>query len=67
MLAIFRYVVKSRYFSEGEGKKEISASGFAFERSTFLSKIEDRLKRGEIFCVKISQEKGIFEFQRTSE
>ncbi len=49
VLAIFRYVVKIEVFSEGKTRKEFSASGFAFERLTFLSKVEDRLKRGEIF------------------
>jgi len=50
VLAIFRYVVKKiEVFSEGKTRKKFSASGFAFERLTFLSKIENRLKRGEIF------------------
>ncbi len=69
VLAIFRYVVKKiEVFSEGKARKKFSASGFAFERLTFLSKVENRLKRGGNLCVRISQEKGIFElFQRTSE
>ncbi len=59
MLAIFRYVVKIEVFSEGEMRKNFSASRFAFERLTFLSKVENRLKRGgggvEV-CVRASQE-----------
>ncbi len=51
MLAIFGYVVKKiEVFSEGKTRKEFSASGFAFERLTFLSKVENRLKRGESLC-----------------
>ena len=50
VLAIFRYVVKIEVFSEGKTRKNISASGFVFERLTFLSKVEDRLKRGESLC-----------------
>ncbi len=49
VFAIFGYVVKSRYLSEGKARKKFSASGFAFERLTFLSKVENRLRRGEIF------------------
>ncbi len=49
VLTIFGYVVKIEVFSEGKARKESSASGFAFERLTFLSKVENRLKRGEIF------------------
>ncbi len=50
VLAIFGYVVKKiEVFSEGKVRKKFSASGFAFERLTFLSKVENRLKRGEIF------------------
>ncbi len=51
VLAIFRYVVKKiEVFSEGKTRKKFSASGFAFERLTFLSKVENRLKRGESLC-----------------
>ncbi len=51
VLAIFRYVVKFEVFSEGEGKKNYSLlPGFFFERLTFLSKVENRLKRGENLC-----------------
>ncbi len=50
VLAIFGYVVKKiEVFSEGKTRKEFSASGFAFERLTFLPKVENRLKRGENF------------------
>ncbi len=49
VLAIFRYVVKIEVFSEGKTREKLSASGFAFERLTFLSKVENRLKRGEKF------------------
>ncbi len=56
VLAIFGYVVKIEVFSEGKTRKKILfASGFVFERLTFLSKIENRLKRGKV-CVRISQE-----------
>ena len=50
VLTIFRYVIKIEVFSEGKTRKKFSASGFAFERLTFLSKIEIRLKRGKILC-----------------
>ncbi len=50
VLAIFRYVVKIEVFSEGKARREFSASRFAFERLTFLSKVENRLKRGENLC-----------------
>jgi len=63
VLAIFGYVVKIEVFSEGKTEKRILfASGFAFERLTFLSKFETRLKRGR-FCVKISQEKVSLNFK----
>jgi hypothetical protein len=63
VLAIFGYVVKIEVFSEGRARKEFSASGFIFERLTFLSKVENRLKRGEI-CVKVSQEKVSLNFSK---
>ncbi len=44
-------------FSEGKARRKFFASGFAFERLTFLSKVENQLKRGKI-CVKVSQEKA---------
>ncbi len=51
VLAIFRYVVKIEVFSEGKARKNFCASGsISFERLTFLSKIENRLKRGENSC-----------------
>ncbi len=50
MLAIFRCVIKIKVFSEGKARKKFFASGFAFERLTFLSKVENRLKRGKILC-----------------
>jgi len=65
VLAIFGYVVKIEVFSEGKTRKNFSASGFAFERLTFLSKVENRLKRGESLCENFTRG-GIFEFQRTS-
>ncbi len=50
VLAIFGYVVKIEVFSEGKTRKKILfASGFVFERLTFLLKIENRLKRGGKF------------------
>ena len=55
VLAIFRCVVKIEVFSEGKTRKKFSASGFAFERLTFLSKVEDRLKRGENSCEKFTR------------
>ena len=58
VLAIFGYVVKKiEVFSEGKTRKKFSASGFAFERLTFLSKVENRLKRGRILCESFTQEK----------
>ncbi len=66
VLAIFGYVVKIEVFSEGKTRKEFFfASGFAFERLTFLSKVENRLKRGKLLCENFTR-KGVFEFQRTS-
>jgi hypothetical protein len=52
VLAIFKFVdekKKIKVFSEGKVRKKFFASGFAFERLTFLSKVENRLKRGEKF------------------
>ncbi len=66
VLAIFRYVVKIEVFSEGKTRKKFSASGFVFERLTFLSKVENRLKRGKILCESFTR-KDILNFQRTSE
>ncbi len=63
MLAIFRYVVKIEVFSEGKTRKKFSASGFVFRKINILAKVESRLKRGEIFCVKISQEKVSLNFK----
>jgi hypothetical protein len=62
VLAIFRYVVKIEVFSEGKTRKKFSASGFAFERLTFLSKVENRLKRGKILCESFTR-KDIFNFE----
>ncbi len=59
VLVIFRYVVKIEVFNEGETRKEFSVSGFVFERLTFLSKIENRLKRGKIWCESFTR-KDIF-------
>ncbi len=50
LLAIFRCVVKIEVFSEGRARRKFFASGFAFERLTFLSKVENRLKRVKILC-----------------
>ena len=50
VLAIFRCIVKIEVFSEGKARKNFSASGFVFERLTFLLKVENRLKRGESLC-----------------
>ena len=65
VFAIFESVdeKKIEVFSEGKARRKFFASGFAFERLTFLSKVESRLKRGEIFCVKISQEKVSLNFK----
>ncbi len=62
MLAIFRYVVKIEVFSEGKTRKKFSASGFVFERLTFLSKVENRLKRGESLCENFTR-KDILNFK----
>ncbi len=66
VFAIFRYVVKIEVFSEGKTRKNISASGFVFERLTFLLKVEIRLKRGKILCESFTR-KDILNFQGTSE
>jgi hypothetical protein len=47
---------KIEVFSEGKARRKFFSSGFAFERLTFLSKVENLLKRGKI-RVKVSQEK----------
>ncbi len=66
MLAIFRYVVKIEVFSEGETKKRISLlPGLFFERLTFLSKVENRLKRGENLCENFTRG-DILNFQEMS-
>ncbi len=65
VLAIFRYVVKIEVFSEGKARREFSASGFAFERLTFLSKVENRLKRGESLCESFTKRRHL-EFQEMS-
>ncbi len=56
VLAIFRYVVKIEVFSEGKTRKNFLLPGLFSKVLTFLSKVENRLKRGK-FCVKVSQEK----------
>jgi len=63
VLAIFRYVVKIEVFSEGKTRKNFSASGIAFERLTFLSKVENRLKRGENLCENFTR-RGILDFKK---
>ncbi len=52
MLAIFKSVdeKKSRYLARGKARKKFFASGFVLERLTFLSKVENRLKRGKNLC-----------------
>ena len=68
VLAIFGYVVKKiEVFSEGETRKNFLCFRvyFLFERLTFLSKIENRLKRGENLCENFT--KGdILNFQEMS-
>jgi len=66
VLAIFGYVVKIEVFSEGETRKNFCASGsISFERLTFLSKIENRLKRGENLCENFTRG-DILNFQEMS-
>jgi len=66
VLAIFKSVVKIEVFSEGGTRKKIfSASGFVFERLTFLSKVENRLKRGENLCENFTRG-DILNFQEMS-
>ena len=65
VLAIFGYVVKIEVFSEGETRKKNSVlPGLFFERLTFLSKIENRLKRGGKVCVRISQKETSWIFKK---
>ncbi len=59
----FRYVVKIEVFSEGKTRKKFSASGFAFERLTFLSKVENWLKRWESLCENFTR-KDILGFRK---
>jgi hypothetical protein len=42
--------IKIEVFSEGKARRKFFASGFVFERLTFLLKVENRLKRGKILC-----------------
>ena len=68
VLAIFKSVnerKKIEVFSEGKAKRKFSASGFAFERLTFLSKVENRLKRGENLCENFTG-RDILNFQEMS-
>jgi hypothetical protein len=51
VLAIFRYVVKSRYFSEGEGKKEIFCFRVYFRKINILVENWKSVeKRGNLVC-----------------
>ncbi len=66
VLANFGYVVKIEVFSEGETRKSFCASGsISFERLTFLSKIENRLQRGENLCENFTRG-DILNFQEMS-
>ncbi len=48
VLAIFRSVEKIEVFREGKARRKFFASGFAFERLTLLTKVENWLKRGNM-------------------
>ncbi len=50
VLAIFKFLDKKiEVFSEGKARRKSLLPGLFFERLTFLSKVENRLKRGEKF------------------
>ncbi len=53
---------KIEVFSEGKTRRKFFASGFAFERLTFLSKVENRLKRGKSLCESFTR-KDILSFK----
>ena len=63
VLAIFRYVVKSRYLARGRQERNFLLPGLLFERLTFLSKIENRLKRGEVFVWKFHKKRYLWIFK----
>jgi hypothetical protein len=64
VLAIFRSVVKIEVFSEGKARRKFFASGFAFERLTFLSKVKkNRLKRGNMLWENFTR-KDILNFKK---
>jgi hypothetical protein len=65
VLAIFRYVVKIEVFSEGGTGKNFSVLPGFFERLTFLSKVENRLKRGGYLCENFTRG-DILNFQEMS-
>jgi hypothetical protein len=57
MCSLFKFVDKNiEVFSEGKARKKFFASGFVFERLTFLSKVENRLKRGKNLCESFTRE-----------
>ncbi len=63
VLAIFKSVDKKiEVFSEGRARRKFFTSGFAFERLTFLSKVENRLKRGKNLCENFTR-KDILNFR----
>ncbi len=65
MLAIFKSTDKKiEVFSEGKVRRKNSfASGFAFERLTFLTRVENRLKREKIMCESFTR-KDILSFKK---
>ncbi len=56
-------IKKIEVFSEGKARRKFFASGFAFERLTFMSKVENRLKRGKIACEDFTR-KDILSFKK---
>jgi hypothetical protein len=65
MCSLFKSVdffKKIEVFSEGKARKKFFASGFVFERLTFLSKVEKWLKRGKILCESFTR-KDILSFK----
>jgi len=53
---------KSRYLARGRQERIFLLPGFAFERLTFLSKVENRFKRGESLCENFTR-KDILNFK----
>jgi hypothetical protein len=64
VLAIFKYVVEIEVFWRGGRQEKVFLlPGLFFERLTFLSKIENRLKGRKILCENFTR-RSVFEFSK---